>query len=47
MAVCKAVQNVNERIAPALVGMDVTKQKEIDKVMDPSLVLHIIRMGTC
>eukprot|EP00434_Breviolum_minutum_P012439 symbB.v1.2.010958.t1/scaffold727.1/size198231/3 len=31
--VLKAVQNVNERIAPALVGMDVTKQKEIDKVM--------------
>ncbi|CAK9090123.1 unnamed protein product [Durusdinium trenchii] len=31
--VLKAVQNVNERIAPALVGMDVTKQKEIDKKM--------------
>jgi len=31
--VLKAVQNVNERIAPALVGMDVTKQKEIDKMM--------------
>ena len=29
----QAVQNVNERIAPALVGMDVTKQKEIDKMM--------------
>eukprot|EP00435_Cladocopium_sp_Y103_P074212 s151_g47.t1 len=31
--VLKAVQNVNERIAPALIGMDVTKQKEIDKMM--------------
>ena len=34
--VLKAVQNVNERIGPALVGMDVTKQKEIDKMMVPS-----------
>merc|ERR1719382_2212433 len=31
--VLKAVKNVNEIIAPALVGMDVTKQKEIDKKM--------------
>merc|ERR1712087_780640 len=31
--VTKACQNVNERIAPKLVGMDVTKQKDIDKVM--------------
>merc|ERR1719446_1715317 len=31
--VLKAVQNVNERIAPKLVGMDVTKQTEIDKFM--------------
>merc|ERR1712176_1204461 len=31
--VLKAVQNVNERIAPKLVGMDVTKQREIDMVM--------------
>lgn len=37
---------MNERIAPALVGMDVTKQKEIDKVMDRSLVLHINSMST-
>eukprot|EP00913_Durusdinium_trenchii_P022342 g20988.t1 len=37
--VLKAVQNVNERIAPALVGMDVTKQKEIDKKMDWSSLL--------
>merc|ERR1719414_384619 len=31
--VLKAVQNVNDKIAPKLVGMDVTKQKEIDKAM--------------
>merc|ERR1719295_363446 len=31
--VTKAVQNVNERIAPKLVGMDVTKQRDIDKAM--------------
>merc|ERR1719382_1344087 len=31
--VLKAVKNVNDIIAPALVGMDVTKQKEIDKKM--------------
>merc|ERR1712087_560134 len=31
--VTKACQNVNERIAPKLVGMDVTKQREIDMVM--------------
>merc|ERR1719330_847200 len=31
--VLKAVQNVNNTIAPKLVGMDVTKQKEIDKAM--------------
>merc|ERR1712110_1168345 len=29
----KAVQNVNERIAPKLIGMIVTSQKEIDKAM--------------
>merc|ERR1719498_320095 len=29
----KAVSNVNERIAPKLVGMEVTKQKEIDEKM--------------
>merc|ERR1719330_745569 len=31
--VLKAVANVNAPIAPKLVGMDVTKQKEIDKAM--------------
>merc|ERR1740121_2934746 len=31
--VLKAVQNVNDIIAPKLLGMDVTKQAEIDKVM--------------
>merc|ERR1719356_1490638 len=31
--VLKAVQNVNDIIAPKLVGMDVTKQAEIDKIM--------------
>jgi len=31
--VLKAVQNVNDIIAPRLVGMDVTNQAEIDKVM--------------
>jgi len=31
--VLKAVDNVNNIIAPALVGMDVTKQTEIDKLM--------------
>ena len=29
----EAVKNVNEQIAPKLVGMDVTKQKEIDRIM--------------
>merc|ERR1719401_1217014 len=29
--VLKAVKNVNERIAPKLVGMDVSKQRDIDK----------------
>ncbi|KPK64688.1 enolase [candidate division WOR_3 bacterium SM23_42] len=31
--VLKAVRNVNERIAPALRGKDVTKQAELDKIM--------------
>src|ERR1044072_744761 len=31
--VLKAVQNVNQKIAPALLGMDVTHQTEIDKKM--------------
>ncbi|MEA2041618.1 MAG: phosphopyruvate hydratase [Bacteroidota bacterium] len=31
--VLKAVKNVNEKIAPALTGMDVTKQREIDRIM--------------
>ena len=31
--VLKAVQNVNEKIAPALIGMDVEKQQEIDQAM--------------
>merc|ERR1711976_1019488 len=31
--VLKAVANVNEKIAPRLVGMPVTSQKEIDRVM--------------
>jgi len=31
--VLKAVGNVNERIAPALIGKDVTKQDELDKIM--------------
>eukprot|EP00931_Biecheleriopsis_adriatica_P088489 TRINITY_DN627_c0_g1_i1.p1 TRINITY_DN627_c0_g1~~TRINITY_DN627_c0_g1_i1.p1 ORF type:complete len:792 (-),score=213.65 TRINITY_DN627_c0_g1_i1:61-2436(-) len=31
--VLKAVQNVNEKIAPKLIGCDVTKQKAIDKLM--------------
>merc|ERR1712086_429992 len=31
--VLKAVDNVNNVIAPRLVGMDVTKQTEIDKIM--------------
>lgn len=31
--VLKAVRNVNERIAPALKGKDVTKQAELDKIM--------------
>merc|ERR1712032_911575 len=35
--VLKAVQNVNEIIAPALAGMDVTQQKEIDAVMIETL----------
>jgi len=35
--VLKAVQNVNEIIAPALAGMDVTQQKDIDAVMIETL----------
>src|SRR5690625_387597 len=31
--VLKAVQNVNEKIAPKLVGLDVTRQKIIDLTM--------------
>merc|ERR1719310_1787891 len=31
--VLRAVANVNNIIAPALIGMDVTKQAEIDKLM--------------
>jgi hypothetical protein len=31
--VLKAVANVNEKIAPALIGMDPTQQAKIDKVM--------------
>ena len=33
MGVLKAVKNVNEIIAPALKGKDVTKQREIDEIM--------------
>ena len=33
MLLLEAVKNVNEQIAPKLVGMDVTKQKEIDRIM--------------
>merc|ERR1712032_953278 len=35
--VLKAVQNVNELIAPRLKGMDVTQQKEIDRLMVETL----------
>merc|ERR1711874_210213 len=35
--VLKAVANVNDVIAPKLVGMDVTKQKAIDKMMVETL----------
>lgn len=31
--VLKAVSNVNERIAPALIGKDITKQAELDDIM--------------
>jgi len=31
--VLQAVANVNERIAPLVIGMDVTKQREIDRLM--------------
>ncbi|KAL6058373.1 Enolase [Balamuthia mandrillaris] len=31
--VAKAVKNVNDVIAPKIIGMDVTKQEELDKVM--------------
>lgn len=33
LSVCQAVRNVNEIIAPALVGMDVEEQAEIDRKM--------------
>lgn len=33
MGVLKAVKNINEIIAPALKGKDVTKQREIDEIM--------------
>jgi len=35
--VLKAVQNVNELIAPKLIGMEVTRQKEIDRLMVETL----------
>jgi len=35
--VLKAVANVNEKIAPKLLGLDVSKQKEIDKLMVETL----------
>merc|ERR1712151_63555 len=35
--VLKAVKNVNEMIAPKLVGLDVTKQREIDELMVQTL----------
>merc|ERR1712125_176374 len=35
--VLKAVKNVNDLIAPKLVGMEVTKQREIDKLMVETL----------
>merc|ERR1711937_937688 len=35
--VLKAVANVNEKIAPKIIGMDVTKQEEIDKMMVETL----------
>ena len=35
----KAVANVNEIIAPKLIGMEVTKQTEIDKLMVETLAL--------
>merc|ERR1711937_520476 len=35
--VLKAVANVNEKIAPKIIGMDVTKQKDIDKMMIETL----------
>lgn len=31
--VLKAVSNINDKIAPALLGMDPTQQAKIDKVM--------------
>jgi Enolase, N-terminal domain len=34
--VSKAVSNVNDTIAPALIGKDVTQQQEIDDVSDQS-----------
>ena len=33
LGVLKAVRNVNETIAPALVGMDVSQQEDIDRIM--------------
>merc|ERR1719271_1798777 len=35
--VLKAVKNVNEVIAPKLVGLEVTRQKEIDQLMVETL----------
>lgn len=31
--VLKAVENINRKIAPAIIGMDISKQKEIDEIM--------------
>lgn len=31
--VIKAVENINRKIAPAIIGMDISRQKEIDEIM--------------
>lgn len=38
--VLKAVSNVNNIIAPAIIGMDVTQQKQIDDFMVCDLLLR-------
>jgi Enolase, N-terminal domain len=45
--VSKAVSNVNDTIAPALIGKDVTQQQEIDDVSDPISRVLLLLLRVC